>query len=154
MPDKSCKKLIGESVMRILMLLIGLVAISSAYAGEWSYRCGYLGSNSSANCEQISDAAASAVTEGFVKKYPQSKYLINFSVDSSFYSDKGLQTYTVIASLHRKLSKDGRNLEFPAISAHTGSGYSQNPTYALQRENLLEAAKVAMQELVSDVMNR
>jgi len=136
--------------LKSLLLVILLMMPLLAQAGQWAYRCNNL-AKSLVSCDDIGDAAASSVTNLFTNMYPNNKYLILFTVDGGQYSD-GFFSYTVIANLH-KFDKGGW-LKFPYIVVHSSSGYHSHPSYAYQRELLLNAAKGATADLVSNVTDR
>jgi hypothetical protein len=135
-------------------LALTALASNCALAGQWNYRCGFI--NGPVTCTQIAEATSAYVSDEFTKKFPHNQYTVVFDVDSSFFTKEGMQIYVVMASLHKKLSvKDTNGIETPSISGHSFHGYtSQNPTLALQRDNVLKAAIAAIRDVVSDVTDK
>lgn len=134
-----------------LSLLLGSGPVLSA--GQWAYRCDFI--HGPVSCDQVADEAAKAVPPEFISQYPGEAYVVNFTIQSSFFVQEKIQTYLAVASLHKKVSKEGQIVEFPSMAAHSHSGFDgRNPTYALQRENILRSVRFAMGALVSDLMDR
>jgi len=138
----------------VIALILSALATSSAFAGQWNYRCNFI--SGPVNCAQVAEAVSPYVTDEFSKKYPHAKYTVVFNVDSGFFTKEGMQVYVVGASLHKRLSsKDGEGIETPSISAFSYRGYSsENPTLALQRDYVLKAAIAVLKNVVSDVTDR
>jgi len=134
---------------KTIAILASIVLSSSAWADTFNSRCEYLGTgNIGISCTDIQQAAAQAITDEFIKKFPSSDYSIIFSVHSGIVGDS--EQYTAIASLYKMDPKRNEVIITPALAGFSAGGNdSKSPTLALQKEHLLGVVKEAVQALVS-----